>query len=436
MGLRSRIALVAAFAVAVLAAGRAEARQAPVLAPPSVNGSNVTFNWSGTAGATGYRIDYGFATGAYLGGLPVGTQTSYTVPGVPNGVFFIRVVALTGAGEVSSNEVTLQLPAPPAMPTGLSVSRNGLGIVVSWQPGVGGGVPTSYTLLATAPGFGTVSLPVASTVFSAGPVPVGDYTFAVRANNAAGSSAATSAVNMTMPSGGACDAPPAPVVSQSIFGGYVTLTWSPIGGAASYQLTGYQNSALIGAAAVGGSTTRFSILLPQATWRIDVAAVFSCGTQGAPASANFVIDESTLKMQPRVPDPAPGTALPAPSYLSSVVADVAARYPGDLRNSCKQTGGNHRWLYRVIEELRKRDKRWGGNWRRGIVGIESDDVITYNFGDEPDEGTRKVRAWDIIAGHCGPNPTWWVNDITSPAPPAVGGGLWTLRPYIDAGFIP
>lgn len=437
MVLRSRIALVAAFAVAVLAAGRAEARQAPVLDPPSVNGNTVTFNWSATAGATGYRLDYGFATGAYLGGLPVGAVTTFTVPGAPNGVFFIRVVAQTPGGDVSSNEVTLQLPAPPATPTNLIVARNGLGIVVNWQPGVGGGVPTSYTLLATAPGYGAVALPLATNVFSIGPVPVGDYTFRVQANNAAGSSQPTGTVNMNMPSGGACDAPPAPTVSQSIFGGFVTLTWTPIGGAASYLLSGYQNSVLIGSAAVGGTTNRFSINLPQATWRIDVAAVFSCGAQGQPASANFVIDDSTLKMQPREPDPAPGTALPSPPYLRSVVEDMAARYPSDLRNSCVEHGGNNRWLYRVVNALRARDKRWGLNWKRGNYGDMSQDVVAYNFSADPDEGTRKIRAWDIIGGHCGsnPGPNW--AEITSPVPPAWGNNaMWTLLPYIQAGWTP
>lgn len=435
MGLRSRIALVAAFAVAVLAAGRAEARQAPVLAQPSVNGSNVTFTWSPTAGATGYRLDYGFASGAYIGGLPVGAVTTFPIS-APNGVFFIRVVALTGSGDIASNEITLQVPAPPSTPTNLNVARNGLGIVVSWQPGTSGGTPTGYTLLVNAPGYGAVSLPVASTVFSIGPVPVGDYTFQVVANNAAGASAPSAVVNMNMPSGGACDAPPAPGVTQSIFGGYVTLNWTPIGGAASYLLSGFQNSVLIGSAAVGGTTTRFSITLPQATWRIDVAAVFSCGAQGQAGSANFVIDQSTLKMQPREPDPAPGTALPAPPYVRSVIEDIAARYPSDLRNSCVEHGGNNRWLFRLVNALRERDKRWGLNWKRGVIGDPSQDVITYNFSDEPDEGTRRIRAWDVIGGHCGPNPGPNWAEITSPAPPAPGGGVWTLLPYIQAGWTP
>ena len=434
MGLRSRIALVAAFAVAMLAASTAaEARQAPVFAQPSVSGSTVTFNWSATANATAYRIDYGFASGIYAGNLPVGNVTTFTLPNAPNGVFFLRVVATTPGGDVASNEVTLQLPAPPPTPTSLSVSRNGLGIVVTWQPGTGGGAATSYTLLANAPGYGAVSLPTTATVFSAAPVPVGDYTFQVRANNAAGSSAPSAVVNMTMPSGGACDPAPAPAITPSVFGGFVTLSWTPIGGAASYLLSGYQNGTLIGNASVGGSTNRFSITLPQATWRIDVAAAFSCGSQGTPGSANFVIDESTLKMQPRVADPAPGQVLPTPSYFTSVVQDIANRFPNDLRNSCLESGGNNRWLFRLVSELRTRDKRWGLNWKRANVGDMSQDIVTYNWSSDPDEGTFNTRVYDVIGGHCGPNPSWNNAEVT-----VIGsrGSIWTLLPYIQAGNIP
>ena len=65
-------------------------------------------------------------------------------------------------------------------------------------------------------------------------------------------------------------------------------------------MTGYENGNQIGTLTVSGATSRFSITLGEGTWRIDVAAVFACGTQGAPTVANIVIDQSTLKMQPLV----------------------------------------------------------------------------------------------------------------------------------------
>ena len=123
--------------------------------------------------------------------------------------------------------------------------------------------------------------------------------------------------------------------------------------------------------------------------------------------------------------------------MLGVVREIAAAYPGDLRNSCREFGGNNRWLFRLVAKLRERDKRWGLNWKRAIVGDMSQDVITYNWGDEGDEGTFKVRAWDVIGGHCGNNPGGQASEITDPNPPAPSrGARWTLQPYIQAGFIP
>jgi hypothetical protein len=67
----------------------------------------------------------------------------------------------------------------------------------------------------------------------------------------------------------------------------------------------------------------------------------------------------------------------------------------------------------------------------------SQDVITYNWSDEPDEGTFKLRAWDVIGGHCGPSPGAQFSEITNPLPPNFSfNARWTLLPYIQAGFQP
>ena len=434
-----RSMFVAVCAVLLAAANAAEA-QAPVMNPAVVSGANVTFSWSATAGATAYRLEAGVAPGQYQLPVPVGNVTSYAAVAPLVGTYFVRVVALTPAGDVPSLEISVAVTSlvdAPAVPTNLSVARNGVGIVATWSPGAGGGPTAGYRLSVDLPQGGTTALNLGSASFAYAPVPPGAYNFRVAALHAGGASADPGNVLMTMPAGGACDAPPAPVVSQSIFGGFVNLTWPSVPGAAAYVLTGYQNGNFIGSVTLGGATSRFSIVLPQATWRIDVAAVFSCGAQGPPASANFVVDQNSLKMQPREPDPAPGTALPAPAYIGSVVNDIAARYPNDLRNSCKEFGGNNRWLFRLVEELRKRDKRWGLNWKRANFGDMSQDVVTYNWGDEGDEGTFRLRAWDVIGGHCGPRPGGQASEITDPRPPGLSNGArWTLIPYIEAGFIP
>jgi hypothetical protein len=116
-----------------------------------------------------------------------------------------------------------------------------------------------------------------------------------------------------------------------------------------------------------------------------------------------------------------------------VVEEVARQYPGDLRNSCREHGGNNRFLFRVVERLRQEDTRWGLNWKRANVGDMSQDAVTYNYGSDPDEGTFWVHVVDIIGGHCGsnPNPTWIDQTRLYST-----GARWTLIPYLDAGYTP
>jgi hypothetical protein len=434
---------VAVCLAVVVGVTAAEARQAPVLAAATLNGNDVTFNWSGTAGATGYRLDGGFSSGVYIGSLPVGNVTTYSI-GLPNGVYFARIVALTGGGEVASNEIIVQVPAPPSAPTGLTVARNGTGLVAVWTPGGGGGSPLGYRLYASLSPAGAPLAVLTSAIPSwgvAGGVPPGLYYLRVTAVNAVGESAFSNEVAVVMSVGGDCDAPPTPTLTTSAWGPILSASWTPIAGASSY-LFNFAGPGGQGQVPFGGNQNRFSARgISFGTWQFSVQAVFACGRAGNAGASTLVVDNTSLKMEPRVPDPAPGTALPVPAYARDVVFQVAAQYRGDLLRSCS----NNIWLFRLVEELRKRDKRWGLNWKRANIGDMSTDILTYNWGDQPDEGTPKMRAWDVIAGHCGPNPGPNFDEKTDPAPPDYNGpekngrpysALWTLIPYIEAGFIP
>lgn len=414
--------------------------QAPVLASPNVSNTSapfsVEFNWSATAGATGYRFDAGVAPGVYVYSQPLGLVTTLTLPSaVPAGTFYVRVVAQTPSGDVPSAEVAFSAPAPPAAPTGLSVARNGTGLVASWTPGAGGGVPSGFRLyVGTTPGGTLAVLPSNTTTWGiAGGVGPNTYYMRVSAFNAAGESAQSPEVTVIMPVGGACDAPPSPALTTSAWGPFLTASWTPVAGASSY-LFSYNGGGASGQVPFGPGQTQFSVQgLSAGTWQFGVQAVFACGQAGALGPSTLVVDNSNLKMQPRAADPATGV----PSYANSVVNEIAARYPGDLNRSCREHGGNNVWLFRLVEELRKRDKRWGLNWKRANVGDMSQDVITYNWGDEADEGTFKLRAWDVIGGHCGPRPSAQFSEITNPMPPNFSfNARWTLIPYIQAGFQP
>jgi hypothetical protein len=128
-------------------------------------------------------------------------------------------------------------------------------------------------------------------------------------------------------------------------------------------------------------------------------------------------------LEKRAPDPAPGTRLPLPDHFY-IVHQVAQQFPGALLNSCQEHGGSWEFMDRVIDALRLEDTRWGYNWKRGIPGDPSLDVIVYNYSAGPDEGNGNVYALDIILGHCGPSPSpAWINIS------GVGGAgaAWTSR---------
>jgi hypothetical protein len=118
------------------------------------------------------------------------------------------------------------------------------------------------------------------------------------------------------------------------------------------------------------------------------------------------------------------------------VQSIANVYRGDLVNSCREFGGHNLWLFKLVRELRRIDTRWGLNWKRGNVGDMSQDVVAFNWGTNPDESTVDAYIWDVIGGHCGPNPgpNWGdVTDITLSSGTTM---RWTLRPYQAAGFQP
>ncbi|MGD9903854.1 MAG: hypothetical protein AB7U83_10315 [Vicinamibacterales bacterium] len=428
---------VIALGIVALSAGAAQAQ--PVLNAPTVAGANITFSWSaGPGGTTSYNVDAALTPGGpYIASFNVGNVTGVSVTAPAVGVYYVRIVALPG-GE-ASNEVQVvvnSLVAPPAPPTSLQAYRNGTGVVIGWAPGVGGGPVASYQLRAgLTPGGSELGvIPTAAAGVSTGGVPPNTYYLGVRAVNAGGVSGESSEVALVMPPGGACDPPPAPSLTTTAWGQFLTAAWSPIPGAVGYLLSA--SGPINAQVPFGGGQTSFLYpTLPVGSWQFGIQAQFSCGALGAVGGSALVVDGSSLKLTPRAPDPAgptPPNFIPLPNR-ASVVNAIAAQYPNDLRNSCVEHGGNNRFLFRVVQELRKEDKRWGLNWKRNNVGDMSQDVINYNYGSDPDEGTRQVHVVDIIGGHCGNNPSanWQDQTVLFST-----GATWTLIPYIQAGYIP
>lgn len=434
-------------AALVISAGSAQA-QAPVLSPAVVTGSaapfTVTLSWSPTAGATGYRVDYGLTPGTTAGSLPLGAVTSVPIPGVPVGVYYVRVVALPGGA--TSNEITVTaVPTPPQAPTNLQVSRLGTTVVAVWDPPAGGSAPTSYQLRAGyTPTGNDFIVPVAGTTFAT-PAPPATYYLRVVALNAAGPSVESNTVAVTMTPAGACDAPPAVTINTSTFITYLTVSWTQVPGVQGYLLDAFLNGNQVYSNIPFGPGSIVSQVVPIATYDVRVRAVWGApcaGTQGTQASKTFVVDGAPPP-GPRTPDPAPGQYLAVPGYLRDVVTQTANDRPDLLRNSCVDTGGNNRFMFEVTRRLRAIDNRWGNNIKRCSQGL-SQDIVDYNRSSQPDQGARtnaltterNINLFDIIGGHCGgnPGPNW--TDVTQATLNGNACAEWTLLPYIQAGFPP
>lgn len=86
---------------------------APTLNAPTVSGTTVGLSWS--AGGGGAPTSYVIAAASSPGGAPFTTATfggtSISIPGVPRGTYFLRLVAVNAAGtSAASNEITLVVP--------------------------------------------------------------------------------------------------------------------------------------------------------------------------------------------------------------------------------------------------------------------------------------------------------------------------------------
>ena len=98
---------------------------------------------------------------------------------------------------------------------------------------------------------------------------------------------------------------------------------------------------------------------------------------------------------------------------SAIVRAVAAAYPNDLRRSCQEHGEPWNFMDRAVDALRAKDGRYGYNAKRGNMNDASHDAISYFWGNHDGfNGSSQVYIFDIIAGHCGSNPSTFWGDVT------------------------
>lgn len=418
----------------------------PTLFSPVVAGQQVTLSWSAVPGATAYRLGIGITPGVVNYSEVVGPVTTLTFRSPFVGTGYVRVQALdsTGAG-APSNEVTLVVgggaTAVPAAPVNLQATPVGSSVHFSWGPGMGGGLPLGVILEAgTFPGganMGAVPLPISTGVTVPG-VPPGIYYVRAYAANAAGRSLPSNEVLVNTTPGGGCTVPEASTLSASVSGSTVSFAWAPVAGVAGYRLevTNTPGGPTLVSDTFGAGTTSASYPgAPPGTYYARIVGAMACGAETTSVTTSFTVAAPPPGSGPRTPNPPPGQRLPLPN-MSSVAEAVGRAYPAELRNSCVEHGGNNAWLFRLVQELRRYDTRWGLNWKRGRVGDMSQDIVNYNFSSDPDEGTTNVYIIDVIGGHCGGSPgAAWI-DNTEATRAAGTIGRWTLQPYIAAGGQP
>ncbi|WP_431091182.1 S-layer homology domain-containing protein [Paenibacillus sp. 8b26] len=167
----------------------------PVLLPATSGDSRVSLTWNPMIDSTGYKIFKSTTSGAYGSEETTvsGSVYSYDVTGLANGTTYYFVVQATNpAGEsAASNEVSETPKTVPSSPTDVTVTAGDKQTTVSFNtPVEDGGSPIKRYEVTASPGnitaIGTAS-PITVTGLSNGTT----YTFTVKAENGAGSSAAS-----------------------------------------------------------------------------------------------------------------------------------------------------------------------------------------------------------------------------------------------------
>jgi 5-hydroxyisourate hydrolase-like protein (transthyretin family) len=284
---------------------RASAPAAPTNFRVVMTGTTGVFSWtapgSNTTGApASYVIDAGFSPGTTAVSLPAGTGTSFTIPNIPPGTFYLRVRAINAAGSSPpSNEVTLGMStagvALPEAPNGVQAFMvDGL-LTMTWLQPQRGGPATGYLVEAgSASGLtniGTVRASGRSLTFPG--VPPGFYFLRVRATNAGGRSAPSSEVMIVV--GGAPSPPGAPnFTTSTATSGTVTLTWvaPAFGTPTSYIIEAGSATGLSNLAVVDTHSTATTVSfagVPPGTYYIRLRAVNALG-------ASVVSNERTLSV--------------------------------------------------------------------------------------------------------------------------------------------
>jgi hypothetical protein len=189
--------------------------------------------------------------------------------------------------------LTTVRPFDPGKPT---ISGVGNTVNIRWAEPQGGGVPTSYTVLARLTPEGPIiaSLPVGNVLTTSVMAPNGSYHVTVRASNAGGNGDESAGTTITVPlaPGSAPGAPSS--LSAVVTGTTVQFRWSaPTTGGAP---TGYLLRAfvpfgpVVGEVPITGPVTELTVTgAPQRRYSVLLYAINSSGDGPSSNAADFVV---------------------------------------------------------------------------------------------------------------------------------------------------
>ncbi len=268
--------------------GAAAVPSAPQNLQANVAGNQLTLTWAAPASGTpiaSYTLQAGTGPGLsnlYSGALGPLTSVSGQVP---NGTYYLRVVAQNSAGfgPPTTDVVAVVGPVAPGAPTNLSANVAGSLLSLSWQPPSSGGSVSTYVLQAgSGPGLANLFNGALGAITSiAAYVPPGGYYLRVLAQGPGGASPPSNEVVTSV----ACPIPSAPVLSGSKAGTVINLSWTSGGSAATgYTLragTGTGASNLFNGAV--GAVNALSGPVPNGAYFIRVSVMSACG-ESAPSN--------------------------------------------------------------------------------------------------------------------------------------------------------
>ncbi len=210
------------------------APSAPTNVVATPGNSQVSVTWTASSGASSYNLYWGDATGVTPanGTKTAGVTSPYTETGLTNGTpYYCVLTAVNSAGE---SPASAQVNATPwiTAPTGLHATPGDTTVTLNWSPVTGAASYNAYWSQTTGvtPTSGTKVAGVTSPYTQSGLTNGTPYYYVVTALDSHGESAASSQATATP----ALIAAPAGL--QATPGNAsVTLTWSPVTGATSYN---------------------------------------------------------------------------------------------------------------------------------------------------------------------------------------------------------